>query len=292
MYYIVYGILYLFSLLPLKVLYLFSDCGCFILYRLVRYRRKIVLQNIEQAFPEKLLEERKQIEKKFYRNFTDNFIEVIKLISASKKFIRKHFTGNYTLPDKLYLENKKCHLLLGHNFNWELGCLAVADRIQQTFLGVYMPISNKIFDRLFIKIRSKTGAALLPATEMRTAILPYRNTTYLMALMADQNPGVPSKAFWFNFFNKPAPFHKGPESGARLGNLPVLFCQIIKQKRGYYHIVFEMGEENPAAVQFGEVTKKYVAYLHRIMREQPENWLWSHRRWKWEWKEEYGNILN
>jgi len=195
------------------------------------------------------------------------------------------------LPDKLFEEDKKCHLLLGHNFNWELGCLAVADRIHQVFLGVYMPIKNKIFDRLFIKLRSKTGASLLPATDMRNAILPYRSTTYLLALMADQNPGEPSRAFWLHFFNKPAPFHKGPESGARLGNFPVLFCQLIKEKRGYYRIVFEMGAEDPRSMLLGGLTKKYVDYLERILREQPENWLWSHRRWKWEWKEGYEPIM-
>ena len=104
MYHIVYSVLYLFSLLPLRVLYVFSDLAYFILYRIVRYRREVVANNLFQAFPEKSEEERKTIEKKFYRNFTDNFIEVIKLISASKKFIRQHFTGDYTLPDKLFAE--------------------------------------------------------------------------------------------------------------------------------------------------------------------------------------------
>jgi KDO2-lipid IV(A) lauroyltransferase len=291
MYYIVYGSLYLFSLLPMKVLYLFSDFIYFFLYRVIGYRNEIVQDNLQQAFPEKSKRERRKISRKFYRNFTDNFIEVIKLISADKNFIRKHFTGDYDLPDRLYAENKKCHLLLGHNFNWELGCLAVADRIQQPFLGVYMPIANKIFNRLFIKIRSKTDAILLPATEMRNAIIPYRNINYLMALMADQNPGIPAKAFWFNFFNKPAPFHKGPESGARSGNMPVLFCQIVKERRGHYRIIFEMGEENPPSLKPGELTKKYVDYLQNMIRAQPENWLWSHRRWKWEWKPGYGAVL-
>jgi hypothetical protein len=96
-------------------------------------------------------EERKKIAKQFYLNFTDNFIEVIKLVSASPAFINKHFTGDYALCNKLFDEGKKCHFLLAHNFNWELGCLAVAQNIKQLFLVVYMPIGNKAFDKIFMK---------------------------------------------------------------------------------------------------------------------------------------------
>ena len=250
------------------------------------------MDNLLQAFPEKADQERKKIAKQFYLNFTDNFIEVIKLVSASPAFINKHFTGDYSLPDKLFDEGKKCQFLLAHNFNWELGCLAVAQNIKHLFLVVYMPIGNKAIDKIFMKVRTKTGAELLPATDMRNAIIPYRNKLYGLALVADQNPGYPKSAYWLNFFGKPTPFVKGPESGARRGNTPVVFCKIIKLKRGYYKIFFEMGEEYPATTQQGELTKKYVGYLGDFIKEYPEMWLWSHRRWKWEWKPEYGEIIN
>ena len=249
------------------------------------------MENLLQAFPEKTEQERKKIAKQFYLNFTDNFIEVIKLLSASPSFIDKHFTGDYTLCNKLYEEGKKCHFLLAHNFNWELGCLAVAQNIKHLFLVVYMPIGNKAIDKIFMKVRTKTGAELLPATDMRNAIIPYRNKLYGLALVADQNPGYPKSAYWLNFFGKPTPFVKGPESGARRGNTPVVFCKIIKLKRGYYKIFFEMGEENPATTQQGEITKKYAAFLGDFIKEYPEMWLWSHRRWKWEWNPEYGEVL-
>ncbi|HEX3168052.1 MAG TPA: lysophospholipid acyltransferase family protein [Chitinophagaceae bacterium] len=292
MYYIFYGFFYLISLLPLTILYLFSDLAYFLLYYVFSYRKKVVMDNLLQAFPEKTDQERKKIAKQFYLNFTDNFIEVIKLLSASPAFIDKHFTGDYTLCNKLYEEGKKCHFLLAHNFNWELGCLAVAQNIKQVFLVVYMPIGNQAFDKIFMKIRTKTGAELLPATDMRNAIIPYRNKLYGLALVADQNPGYPKNAYWLNFFGKPTPFVKGPESGARRGNTPVVFCKIIKLKRGYYRIFFEMGEEHPANTQQGELTKKYAQFLGNFIKEYPEMWLWSHRRWKWEWKPEYGEIIN
>ena len=111
MYYVVYGLLYAVSLLPLRILYLFSDFTYFLLYYVFGYRKKVVMGNLMQAFPEKTDEERKKIAKQFYLNFTDNFIEVIKLISASPSFINKHFTGDYTLCNKLYEEGRKCHFL-------------------------------------------------------------------------------------------------------------------------------------------------------------------------------------
>ena len=252
----------------------------------------MVFSNLKQAFPGKSDEERKKIAKKFYQNFTDNFIEVIKSISSSSEFIKKHFSGDYSLPAKMYAQGRRCQVLLAHNFNWEWGCLATALAIKQTFIVVYMPIASKPVDRLFMKIRTKTGAILLPATDMRNAILPYRNTTYMLALVADQNPGSPLHAFWYNFFGKPTPFLRGPESGARRGNTPVLFCKITKQRRGYYELFFEMGDENPGSLKEGDLTKKYVEYLHQFISEYPEMWLWSHRRWKWDWKEEYGRVIN
>ncbi len=291
MYYIVYGFLWLISLLPLRVLYILSDCFYGLIFYIIRYRRDVVANNLRIAFPEKTEKERKRIAKKFYHNFTDNFIEVIKLISASPKYVLKHFAGDYSLYDPLFAEGKRCQSLLAHNFNWEWACLAGPLGMKQKFLVVYMPLANKVMEKIFVKLRTKTGAILLPATNMRNALVPYRKESYNLVLVADQNPGHPGNAWWFNFLNRPTPFLKAPESGARRGNTPVLFVKIIKEKRGYYRAIFEMGEENPASLQPGEMTKKYVAFLEKFITEYPELWLWSHRRWKWEWKEEYGPVL-
>ena len=292
MYYLVYGLLYIISLLPLRVLYAISDFVYLILYYVVGYRKTVVFGNLKRAFPGKSEEEIINIAKRFYKNFTDNFIEFIKLISASQKFIAQHFYGDCSLLDSLYEQGKRAQIQLAHNFNWEGACVAVAGRAKQPFIVVYMPIGNKVVDKIFLKVRSKTGAILLPATDMRKSIIPYRNLSYLLILVADQNPGNPEKALWYNFFGKPTPFLKAAESGARRGNTPVLFCKFIKEKRGYYKIIFEMGEENPGALKEGELTKKYIQFLQEFMSEHPEMWLWSHRRWKWDWKEQYGPIIS
>src|SRR4051794_36994082 len=119
MYYLIYGFLYLLSLLPLPVLYLFSDLAYFIIYHLTGYRKGIVMQNLDIAFPKKSLQEKEAIAKQFYKNFTDTFIETIKLISAGERFIRKHFYGDVSLFSDLHARGLKCQVHLGHNFNWE-----------------------------------------------------------------------------------------------------------------------------------------------------------------------------
>jgi len=287
---LVYGFLFFLSLLPLPVLYLISDFFYFIIYYVTGYRKKVVMQNLTIAFPEKSDEERKRIARRFYRNFTDFFVETIKLFSASDRFLEKRFIGDFSAFEKVKQQGKKCQVHLGHNFNWELGYLASLPHIKLTALGVYMPLSNKTFERIFRKLRTKKGGYLLPATNLRQAILPFRNEPYALLLVADQSPPYPENGIWVNFFNRPTPFVRGPENGARASDLPVIFCHVTKPKRGYYIGHFTLAEENPAALAKGELTKKYARFLEEKMKEHPDIWLWTHRRWKWDWKPEYGKI--
>ena len=248
------------------------------------------MHNLAIAFPEKSEAEKKAIAKKFYRNFTDFFVETIKLFSAGDAFLNKRFVADFSAFDKIKGPGKKCQVHLGHNFNWELGYLSAVPKIPFKALGVYMPLSNKTFDRIFRKLRAKRGGYLLPATDMRNAILPFRHESYALALVADQSPPSPEKGIWVRFFGRPTAFVRGPENGARAGNLPVIFCYVTKQKRGFYKGHFILAEENPATLEKGELTIRYARFLEEKMREQPENWLWSHRRWKHEWKPEYGPV--
>jgi KDO2-lipid IV(A) lauroyltransferase len=287
MYYFVYGILYLISLLPLFILYLISDAFYILIYYIIGYRKNIVMQNLAIAFPGKTIVERKKIAKQFYRNFIDNFIEAIKVLSASDDFIQKRFTGNWEVVNNVHKTGKSCQFLLGHTFNWEYGNHAVSLNINYKLLVVYMPITNKVIDRIFYTLRTRAKAVLLSATNMRKEMMPHRNSTYALALAADQNPGRPDRAYWLNFFDRPTPFVTGPEKGARGGNLPVLFCHIQKPKRGYYHMEFMLGEEDPASLRHGELTVRFARYLEEVIRKNPDMWLWSHRRWKHEWNAGY-----
>ncbi|MDR3715457.1 MAG: lysophospholipid acyltransferase family protein [Puia sp.] len=288
MYYLIYGILYTMSLVPMRLLYILSDILAFFLYYFIRYRRGVVMGNLLIAFPEKSDEERTRIAKKFYRQFVDSFMETIKLLSAGKSFITRRFViDNPEVLESQFRRGRKCQLHLGHTFNWEIADAAMPLLSSFRFLVVYMPIGNKVFDRLFMKIRGRTGTVLLPATDMRKKILPYRNDRYLLTLVADQAPGGPEYAYWLNFFGKPTPFVKAPERGARIADIPVVFAQLYSTRRGHYRARLETAADHPGELPEGELTRRYTAFLERCIRQYPENYLWSHKRWKSQWKPEY-----
>jgi len=289
MYYIVYALLYSLSLLPMRILYVLADGIYLLVYYVFGYRRKVVMSNLLIVFPEKTEAERVKIAKQFYLNFIDSFIEVIKLMSASDSFLKKRFTANVDGINELYKTGKACQVHLGHTFNWEWGQLVLQMLTPYKVMVVYMPISNKIFDRLFYKLRTRRGSVFLPATSMKASMLLYNNTQYLLGLVVDQSPGNLKSAYWLNFFGKPTAFVSGPEKAARVNNLPVVFAYIEKPRRGYYNAVIELAVPDASQLPEGELTLKYTRYLEEVIRRNPSMWLWSHRRWKHEWRKEYSD---
>ena len=287
MYYLFYGFLYLVSLLPMRVLYFISDAIYGLIYYVLGYRKKVVMSNLAIAFPEKTEAARKKIAKKFYHNFIDSFIEVIKLVSAGDAFLQKRFTADVRALNDLYATGKSCQIHLGHTFNWEWGQLVLSKLTRYKIMVVYMPISSAVIEKLFYKLRTRSGNIFLPATNMREAIGPYLQTQYALGLVADQNPGNLKAAYWLNFLGKSTPFVSGPEKGARSCGMPVVFACIEKPKRGYYHATMKLAVEDSSQLAEGELTLRYVRYLEEVIRRNPDMWLWSHRRWKHAWKEEY-----
>lgn len=289
MYYIIYGFLYLVSLAPIRVLYAIGDLLGWLIFEIAGYRRAVVNNNLRLAFPAKTEQERTLIRRRFQTNFIDTFIETIKLISAGKNFITSRMKGDFEKFNELFDRDLRCQVHMGHNFNWELGNLAYGYYCKHPLLGVYMPLKNKAMDKVFRKLRSKTGTILLPATDMKRSILPYRDTKYLLGLVADQVPSKVYQAYWLNFFGHPSAFIPGPEKGARAGNIPVAFVHITKEKRGHYFLHVKIATENPASLPEGELTRMYRDFLEETILRHPDMWLWSHRRWKKPWKPEYAD---
>lgn len=244
------------------------------------------MDNLTIAFPEKSLEEKLSIRKEFYKSFIDNFIETIKLFSISGDELNKRFTGNYKVINNLYATSKKVQLHTGHFFNWEFGNLAYGHNILYPLVSVYMPLKNKIFDRILVNMRKKFGVELIAATEFNTKFAAYRNKQYALALLGDQNPGDPHNAYWTSFFGKMTPIVKGPERGAKVANTAIVMCSFYKVKRGYYHTDMVLLTTDPRNMPHGEITKKMMAFVEDSIRKHPSNYLWSHRRWKWEFDEE------
>lgn len=287
MYYFIYALLYLVSLLPMFILYRFSDLACFIIYHIVRYRRDIVNNNLDIAFPEKSLAEKNIIAKKFYKNLTDTFIETIKMISASDSKMLKRVTINLDEVIELAKKGKNIQFHAGHQFNWELANWAIGKLMPIPFIGVYMRINNKSIDKIFYNMRSKTGTVLISAHDFRNSMHQLMSKQYSIGLAADQNPANTSGAYWINFFNRPAPFVTGPDKGAIRNNTAVVFFKMIKTKRGHYEFTAKVIAEEGKDFKEGEITRLYRDFLESAVRENPDNYLWSHRRWKWKFEQKH-----
>lgn len=290
MYQLIFGGLYLSSLLPMRILYLIADFFYFFLYYVFGYRKEVVMANLLQAFPGKTEKERKKIARKFYRNFVDHWIETVKLLSISKTAMNKRVSGNFEVFQQLYASGRSVQVNLGHFFNWETMTLHAGINQPYTFLTVYLPQSSKIMNRLILYIRGRWGNPLLPSSDMARAIIPWRKKQYLLALGADQRPVTPDNAYWLNFLNKPAGFVKGPERYARGQGIPVVMMTTTRKKRGQYHFDYFLLCDDSKALPEGELIRRYVRHLEENIQLQPELYLWSHKRWKHPWKEEYEKL--
>jgi Kdo2-lipid IVA lauroyltransferase/acyltransferase len=281
-YYIVFGFAWVISLLPLTVLYLFSDFMFLFMYYFPGYRRKIVRTNLVNSFPEKNIEEIKVIEKKFYHHLCDLFIETFKLLHISnKELLKRMYLTNPELLDKFYIEGRSVVLVLGHYNNWEwLVTLPLLSRLQ--FISIYKPLKNKHFDRFMNHLRGKTGMILTPMSNVVREVIRMRkeNIPAIFAFITDQTPTEHEIQFWTKFLNQDTPVFLGAEKIATKYNMPVVFFNMQKQRRGYYTYTAELLFEDGAALSEHQITEAHVRRLEEIIREHPENWIWSHRRWK------------
>ncbi|MEO6550915.1 MAG: lysophospholipid acyltransferase family protein [Ferruginibacter sp.] len=286
MYYLVYGSLYLISLLPLSILYLFSDLGYLLMFYVFGYRKKVVMDNLAIAFPEKNIAERKRIAADFYRNFVDTFIETIKLLSLSDAGFDKRCTGDFSLVNEIAASGKNIQFMGGHQFNWEFVNLKFGKEIQLPFIGVVANVENKIFNRIYFNFRARYGTILIPNTNFQRQMVELMQKQYSVCLLADQNT-FPGKGYWLNFFGKPVPFIIGPHRAAVRNNVVLVYYTFKKVKRGHYH--FEICEtlENAKNYTPESLALRYRDHLENIIRDQPSNYLWSHRRWKHPYDETY-----
>jgi len=291
MYYIIYPLLYLLSLLPFFILYGISDFCAFLLSRVFNYRKEVILYNLSIAFPEKTEKERRQIARKFYQYFTDSFIEMLKFLSISKKEMLKRTTGTFDLINRLLAEGKNVNLLCGHQFNWEYANLLYSAVLKVPFITIYHPLQNKAFDRLTLKMRTRFGAHLISSHSFGTKMHTVFKSQYALVLAADQSPSNPRRGYWINFFNNPTPFLTGPEKSAVRNKIPVVYVAFKRVKRGHYHFESILLTENGGNTERGEITSRYRDELEKAIKQDEPNYLWSHKRFKFEWQPGYGEII-
>jgi KDO2-lipid IV(A) lauroyltransferase len=285
--------LYLLSLMPFWFLYLISDLLYVLVYYLAGYRRKVVQQNLQNAFPEKSPEERRRIERKFYHHFCDLVVETVKTISISPKQLSKRIVAtNPDVVNKILSSNRKVIGVAGHYCNWELLALGITSITSKKFMIIYKPLSNKVFDRFFINTRSRFKGIPVAMKLVLRKMVELKNEPFMTVLLGDQTPVRHEATYFTNFLNQPTPVFLGVEKMAKSFDCKVYFCDMRKVKRGYYTYTAVPLIEDAKSAAAHEITKMHVQYLEKVIREEPEYWLWSHRRWKFSPEDIEGAIVD
>jgi KDO2-lipid IV(A) lauroyltransferase len=239
------------------------------------------MQNLERSFPEKDEKEIKKIAKAFYKHLCDLLVEGIKGFSMSKSTLHKRYKfKNPELMREYYDKGISVVSVGAHYGNWEWGIIIVPTEIQHKLYAFYTPISNKHLERYITRERNKLGSHMINLKELRNAFRINYNEPVTLFFGADQNPSNPNATYWMTFLNQETGCLLGPEYFARRYKMPVVYYDVQRVKRGYYEVELKKLEEHPENTKPGELTEKYMRFVESIVRKKPENYLWSHRRWK------------
>lgn len=282
-YHILFFLLYLLSLLPMRLLYLLSDGLFFPLFHVVKYRRKVVEKQLDECFPEKSMQERRAIERQFYHFFCDYLVEVIKLFSISKKEMmrRMKFVGIEQVREELK-DKKFCFLYLGHYCNWEY-IASLSYWLPEIHCGqIYHRIYNQAFDDLFLKLRGQFGgeSILMKDTLRRILTLRGQEKKVMIGFISDQLPKWENMNHWITFLNHDTSFFIGAERIAKQVDAALYYVDVERVKRGYYQVTFRLMTLHPKEFPDYELTDQYARLLEKSIRHQPAYWLWTHKRWK------------
>ena len=278
---LIYPVLWIISILPHRVFYGCSNFIYFIVYRLIGYRRKVVRANLELVFPNKSKNEINEIEERFYRHMCDMFMEMIKTMNLSKEAVKKKYhVANIELLREIEKE-KSILIVCSHYANWEWN-VSINNYIKSKGYAVYQKINNAYFDNLIKKIRAKWNTELI--TQKDTVKIVVRNhqneVGAVYGMVSDQSPQVKRAQYWKDFMGVKVPIFNGAETLARKLDLAVVFLKVSKVKRGYYQAEFIPITRSGSSTDKNEITDKFIELTEQQIKERPEHYLWTHRRWK------------
>ena len=275
------------SMLPVQVLYGFSNILYFIIYYILGYRKKVVRLNLKNSFPEKTEIELMKIEKAYYKNLCDWVIEAIKLFSISKNELQERMKfvdeGKW---NELSKSNRQIIIVGGHYNNFEWAAQRISMNKSFQVVGLYTPLSNPYFEKFIFKNRTRFGMEMLPAQEVAQFMNKKFDKLFAVGFVADQSPRKDSKLYWTNFLNQETAVFTGVERYALQIDAQVVFMYPEKIKRGYYQMRFELICDEPTKVLPFVISETHTRYLENLILKSPESWMWSHKRWKLK-KEKY-----
>jgi len=279
----IYCFLYPLSLLPMRVLYGIGAGVRFFLCRVFRYRQKVVRENLKKSFPQKTESELAAIERNYYVHLCNLFVEGVKLLTISKKsLMRRYRCVNAGVVNTFFEKGKSVILLSSHYNNWEWMVLSLSMQFSHHGVGVGKANSNKVFEKIINRARTRYGTEVIFADRIREAMENYaqsgKRCAYMM--LSDQNPPNVEKSYKTTFLNQPSAMLYGSEYFAKKYDFPVFYYVVKQRKRGHYEIELTQITDTPQSEPYGSIIEQYIKQLERDICEKPEFWLWSHKRWK------------
>ncbi|MEN8927403.1 MAG: lysophospholipid acyltransferase family protein [Flavobacteriales bacterium] len=277
------------SILPYALLYGISNFMFLLLYYIFGYRKKVIVGNIYSSFPELEEKEKNKIVRKFYLHFCDLIVEAIKNFTVSEKQIKKRVQfSNVDLMDQLYDKGKSVVMIGGHYGNWEMFAIAAGNIHKHKQYGIYKPLSAKFFDEKLKKSRGAYGMNMIPMKETKTYFEATHKEPISVIFGSDQWPSKPERAHWTTFLGKETPFLYGGEKYAKEFDYAVVYCEILREKRGYFNVNYHLITENPKELEKGEIIDLFTEKLEKTINSNKPYWLWSHKRWKKTKEEVFG----
>jgi len=252
-----------------------------VIYYIFPYRKKVVLKNIQNSFPDKSQKEYKIITKNFYKYFSRLLAESVRNLNISKQHLSKRITvKNPEIMDKLHAENKDVLLLSAHYNNWEFLITAQNFLFKHQAIGIGTPMTNKFWDKKINTQRERFGMIVVNANNYKEKIKAYASTPTATLVLSDQNPAKQNNSFWTTFLNQPSAFFFGAEIMANQMDAAVVYATINSLKKGRYELELKLITDQPKVEDYGFITESYVKLLENDINTRPEFWLWSHKRWK------------
>lgn len=278
-----YVIVFPLSKLPLWITYRFADFFYFLLITVLPYRKKVIEGNLTRSFPDKSPKEIKQLRNRFYKHFADLLIEGIKNLGISEKELRKRFViKNPELMRQLYEKDKSVLLVSAHYMNWEWMITGQALFFPHQAVGIGMPLSSGFWDKKINALRSRYGMHVIHAKIVKETFENYRNQSIPTAtlVLGDQSPGDSLKSYWMHFLHQDTAVLFGAEQLANTYDQAVVFYLPKRIKRGYYEVELTLLTEEPKSLEWGVLTEQHARLLEQRIQQEPQYWLWSHKRWK------------
>lgn len=273
---------YCISILPFKILYIFSDITFILVFNILRYRRGVVYSNIEKSFPEKSKEEVRLIVINFYRHFCDLIFESIKRLTINDKEIKQRLRiKNPEVIEGFKSRKKNVLLYTAHYGNWEW-LVFMPELIKHEAYTIYKPIKNVYFNELIGLMRSRFPIEFIPLRKgyRRITQIDAHTNFSMFCFIADQSPKLKSAKQWVTFLERDTAFYLGPQQIAFKKNYAVVYPNFTKKRRGYYELEFQVIHDEISSNVNGSIVEKFAKHLEKSIFEFPEMWLWTHKRWK------------